>query len=163
MKRAMFTLLSLALVTAPGCAGELDGGADDRGPGNEEPTPVPPVLTLGPSEVTLRVRDGVAVDQVYTATLTTGAGEVVDVSDRVRLTLTDSAFGRFDGPTLSVTGAAAGETSIRASVDGAAATASLRVEVTSHRVSPSAPADASTLFTGTEDAAAAPTLVYPAA
>jgi hypothetical protein len=162
MKRPLHAILSLALLSITACSGGIADGTGDPGPGQDDPEPVPSMLTLVPSDVTLQVRDGVAVEQVFAATLTTGAGEVLDVSDRVRFTLQDSGFGRFEGPTLRVAGAAAGTTSIRASVDGAFATASLRVEVSSRRVDGSAPADAAGLFVGAEDPAAAPAIVYPA-
>lgn len=162
MKRPLHAILSLALISITACSGGIADGTGDPGPGQDDPEPVPSVLTLVPSDVTLQVRDGVAVEQVFAATLTTGAGEVLDVSDRVRFTLQDSGFGRFEGPTLRVAGGAAGTTSIRASVDGAFATASLRVEVSSRRVDGSAPADAAGLFVGAEDPAAAPAIVYPA-
>jgi hypothetical protein len=162
MNRALHALMSLALLSTPACSGAIDDGTGDPDPGPGDPTPAASLLTLVPSDVTLQVRDGVAVEQAFAATLTTGAGEVLDVSDRVRFTLQDSGFGRFDGPTLRVAGAAAGTTTIRASVDGALATASLRVEVASRRVDDGAPADAPSLFGGSEDPATAPVIVYPA-
>jgi hypothetical protein len=161
MKRPLHALVSFALLTMTACSGSLDG-TDDPGTDEDEPPPADLVLTLVPSEVTLRVVDGAAVEQAFTATLTDGAGAVTDVSDRVRLTLGDSGFGRFDGPVLAVAGRAAGTTTIRAAVDGVYVSGTLRVEVSSRRITDGTPADAPSLFTGSEDPAQAPTLVYPA-
>jgi len=148
--------LALAL-----CLGTLAACGDD-GPHYTDAAPTATALAVTPADLTLEVVNGAAVMQGYTATATFSDGHTEDVTGRATFGLAASGFGTFAASTLTVTGAAAGETQVNAALDGLIGSTKLTVRVRGVRVEPPAPANAPDLFAAaSESAAQAPALVYP--
>jgi hypothetical protein len=152
------TFLAAALLIVPvaacGGKGSLGGNGADAGAGT---------LAISPPTLTVEVDDGVAVTHPYTATLTAPDGTMSDVTDQVTFAVDDANIGYFDHATLNVTGGGAGITKVHASLSAAGADADLKVLVKSHRVDPSAPSNAPTLFgSAATDTSKQVTVVYPA-
>ncbi|HEU5059008.1 MAG TPA: hypothetical protein VFU21_20890 [Kofleriaceae bacterium] len=146
-------MLFSAVVLATGCG---PSGAGD--PGDEET-----VLILTPGDAEIVVRDGQAATQSYTAIARDPDGGETDVTAETVFSVDDTRLGGFTGALFTAPGASGGATTVRGLHDGIAGQAALVVRVEGSRVDPSAPADAPDLFDGaSEDAARAPTLVYPA-
>jgi hypothetical protein len=84
------------------------------------------------------------------------------VTAETAFSVDDNRLGLFSGAVFTAPGAMAGATTVRGLHDGIPGEAAMIVRVESARVDPSAPGDAPGIFDGAgEDAARAPTLVYP--
>jgi TolB protein len=110
------------------------------------------------------ITNGVAVAQPYKASLVNEDGDRSDVTGQVTFAVADPAFGQWQGPTLTVSGGAAGPTRVIAT-DGAGdhGDTGLTVFVRGVRVEGGAPANSDDLFgAAVETAGKAPALAYPA-
>jgi hypothetical protein len=156
MVRTLSTASVLALVACgPGGRGGGSGSADH--------------LEISPATASVTVTNGVAVNEIYTATYNGS-----DVTAETTFSIADPGYGTWTGATLSVSGTAVGPTAITAAYDPAAGSAGsaspviggadLTVYAKGFRASGSnVPANASDLFANaTESAALAPTIAYPA-
>ena len=131
--------------------------------GSGDPADQEAILLLSPGDAELVVRDGQAASQSYVAIARAADGSETDVTAETVFSVDDSRLGAFSGALFTAPGAAGGTTTVRGLHDGVAGQAELVVRVENARVDPSAPAGAPDLFDGAgEDAARAPSLVYPA-
>ena len=124
-------------------------------------------LVISPASASVTIVNGVAVNEVYTATYNGS-----DVTAETTFSVADPGYGNWNGATLSVTGGAVGPTTLTGTyqpqtneampVTGGA---DLTVYSQGSRASGSGvPMNASDLFSSaTESAALAPTIAYPAA
>jgi hypothetical protein len=118
-------------------------------------------LSIDPPTSELLIVNGVAATEGFTATLTYPDGTAKDVTADATFEI-DSSYGAFMGPTLTIS--TAGKTPVVASWNDKIATATVIARVRGVRVDSGVPTNAPDLFAnGTEDAASAPTIVYPAA
>lgn len=138
-------------------------GGPGTGP-EENPNPEPgDALVVMPSLARLEVINGAAASQDFTVMLVKPSGREYDVTTQVQWTLGDPLIGSFTGSTFTARGGSAGLSPISASLDILNGGGQVEVFVRNVRVGPGAPANAPDLFAvGTEDAAAAPTIAYPA-
>ena len=119
-------------------------------------------ITIQPADISVNIVDNAVVMQPYTAHILDDKGLDVDVTAETTFTLHDVGYGQFDGATLTVSGQGAGPTRVEASARGRTGDTGLTVYVKSTIVDPAAPGDAATLFgSAAEDAARAPSIVYP--
>jgi hypothetical protein len=140
------------------CGGSGSGDDDGNGDAGEQIVG----FTLEPAEAELVVVNRVNVEQTYTATVELAGGEVRDVSGEVGLRVDDIRLGFFSDDTFTTSGVAGGRTYVHATYGGKTLDAVLTVRMEETRVDPSAPPNAPDLFdNATEDAALAPTIVYP--
>ena len=147
-------VLFLAVAVSTGC-GPTGAGS----PGEEEEV----VLVLSPGDAELVVRDGQSVSQGYTAIVREPDGSETDVTAETAFSVDDQRLGDFSGALFTAGGGRAGATTVHGLHEGIAGQTDLVVRVEGARVDPSAPADAPDLFDGaSEDAARAPSIVYPA-
>jgi hypothetical protein len=151
---AQRTFLAGVLAIAAACGAHGPNGGGDAGAGS---------LTIAPPTLTVEVINGVAVTQDYTATLTAPDGTMSDVTDQVSFNVEDTALGYFDHHTLTVAGAGAGITKIRAAFAGAIGDADLKVLIKGRRVDPNAPPNSGDVFDhATADPAKQLAIAYPA-
>ncbi|MGE5186059.1 MAG: TolB family protein [Acidobacteriota bacterium] len=121
-------------------------------------------IEISPADFSTTITNGGVVVQDYKATLVDADGNKSDITSDVTFAVADPAFGSWAGPSLTITGGAAGPTKIVAS-DGAGdmGTTGLTVYVKGTRVDGSAPGNADQLFgSATETPGKAPTIAYPA-
>jgi hypothetical protein len=119
-------------------------------------------IDVTPAQADLVVVDGVGASQAFTATAHLADGSTRDVSAEATWSVDDTALGQLTGATFTAGGAKAGASTVRAAWSGAAGSAVVTVDVQGHRVVDPAPANAPDLFAAaTEQAALAPTVVYP--
>jgi hypothetical protein len=116
-------------------------------------------LTVDPPTTELLILDGVPATADFTATLTYPDGEARDVTSEVRFSV-DSAYGAFNGKTLSMT--SAGKTQVLALWQDKVGTANVIARLKTVRIDPSLPSGAAGWFSMPEDPNRAPTVVYPA-
>ncbi len=148
---AAFTVFGLG-ACGPADSEDSDGGS------------VSGTLIVSPADVELIVINGATASQTYQVELEEPDGSRSDVTDSVSWQLETPELGVFAGSTLNVQGSALGESLLWARIDGAEGEAQVTVRMTSETVDDSAPSDAADLFAAaTEDAAIAPTIVYPEA
>jgi len=109
------------------------------------------------------VVDNVAVIQPYTATLIDPDGHHHDVTDTAVFSVAEPAFGVWSGPTLTISGGAAGPTRVIAMTPEAQGDTGLTVMLSGHRNDdPNVPPNAPDLFgNATETPGRAPTVAYP--
>ncbi|HUJ60365.1 MAG TPA: hypothetical protein VLX92_17810 [Kofleriaceae bacterium] len=144
------------LVLALAACGPGSRSGDDQSPTTH--------LEIDPPDASVTVMDGVAVVQAYTATLVDAHGHRTDVTQTATFSLADLDFGAWSGPSLTVTGAAAGPTMVMASDGQVTGSTGLTVYVQGERDDGTVPPDAGALFAGaTETVGHAPNIVYPAA
>lgn len=119
-------------------------------------------LRIEPATVSVHVAEGYAVNQPFRAYMTQPDGSEVDVTTETTFTLADERFGAFDAATLFVTGGGAGPVRVIARADGATATSTAYVRVTTTEHGVGVPGDVGKMFataiTGTNCGAE---LVYP--
>jgi len=140
---------AVAVACGPAGAGSPDG--DDA------------VLVLSPGDAELLVSNGQPASQSYTAVLRAADGGETDVTAETAFSIDDRRLGEFAGAVFTAPGVMGGATAVRGLYDGVAGDADLVVRIENSRVDPSAPADAPDVFgSAGEDAARAPTIVYPA-
>ncbi|HEU0034345.1 MAG TPA: hypothetical protein VFQ53_27170 [Kofleriaceae bacterium] len=152
MRTLALACLSCALIFTIGC-----------GPDSRDDHPTTPTIRIEPADVSVEIVDGVAVVQDYTATLVMPDGSKSDVTNRAVFTVQDGAFGSWAGPSLTVTGGAAGPTRVIATTTEAMGDTGLTVYVKGHRFDGNVPPNAPDLFgTATETAGRAPAIAYPA-
>ncbi len=119
-------------------------------------------LSIEPAELTVTVVDGKAIAQGYTVWVTDSNGKVDDVTELAHLSLADDRYGTLDGATLTITGLGAGKTKLLATLETVSAESELTVYVKKRILDPDVPPTTPTDFdTATEDAALAPSIVYP--
>jgi Tol biopolymer transport system component len=106
------------------------------------------------------IGNGVAATQAYTAVLVYPGGGTKDVTDETLFSI-DASFGSFAASTVTVH--SSGKHLIQGLYKAKAGTAMLIARLRSRRVEPPLDPNTPDLFEGTEDAARAPNLVYPAA
>ncbi|HLL22325.1 MAG TPA: hypothetical protein VK427_09350, partial [Kofleriaceae bacterium] len=153
MMKASRVMVLCALVACGGSSGDFDDSTA--------------TLVLAPATSEHVILNGVEPSQVFTATLVDGAGRERDVTGLVAF-YADSGFGRFAGPTLTIT--SPGKSTVSAIYDDKQGTAQVLARVKTSRTvddpanpNDDVPPNAPDLFgTGTEDAARAPQVVYPA-
>jgi hypothetical protein len=116
-------------------------------------------LSIDPPAAELLIVNGVDAHQGYTATLTFPDGKVTDVTDSTTFSI-EGSFGSFMANDLAVS--TAGKTIVYGAYTDKTASAQVIVRLKDLRVDPSLPPTTPDLFAGTEDAALAPTVVYPA-
>ncbi len=116
-------------------------------------------LTVDPPTSELLILDGVPATADFTATLTYPDGDSRDVTNEVRFSV-DSAYGAFNGKTLSMT--SAGKTQVLALWQDKVGTAMVIARLKTVRVDPSLPSGAAGWFSMPEDPTRAPSVVYPA-
>jgi Tol biopolymer transport system component len=148
MMRARILGVFCALVG--GCASHHKGGDDDANA----------VLTISPPTSELEILNDVPATEPFTATLTYPDGTTKDVTSDVVFTV-DSGYGMFNANTLTI--GTAGKAGVYGTLDDKVGQAQVIARVKDVRVDPALPANTPDLFTGTEDPATAPTVVYPPA
>ena len=116
-------------------------------------------LSIDPPAAELLILNGVDAHQDYTATLTFPDGKTKDVTGDTAFVIEDS-FGKFTANNLAI--GTAGKTLVYGSYTDKTANAQIIARLKDVRVAPSLPPNTPDLFAGTEDAALAPTVVYPA-
>jgi hypothetical protein len=148
MMRAQILGIACALAA---CATHHKTGPDDTDA----------TLTIGPPTSELLILNGTPATEAFTATLTYPDGEMKDITDQVTFSI-DSGFGSFAANTLSLQ--TAGKATVLGAWSDKSATAQVIGRVKDIRVDPALPPNTPDIFTnGTEDAATAPTVVYPPA
>lgn len=150
MRARVLVVLAMCPALSLAC-GPTGGGDDDGGP----------TLEIRPATAELIVdRPGTAT-QAFAVFRVEPDGDEVDVTAEASLTLDRAALGTLSGGTLTATGDAAGAGVLTARLDDATATAAVTVRVRGVRVV-DAPAEAPGWFDdAADDAALAPTIVYP--
>jgi hypothetical protein len=120
-------------------------------------------IEVTPVDVSVTVVDGAAVTQDYTATLIDLEGNRSDVSDRAAFRVADPSAGTWTGPSIKITGGAAGPTRVIATLGQATGDTGLTVYVKGSRNDGNVPGNAGSLFeAATEVASRAPAIAYPA-
>jgi len=142
-------LLVAAVLTA--CA-QHDGGDDDD---DDISTAT---LTISPAMSEIALVNQAPGHVTYTAALTFPSGETRDVTADTRFSI-DGNYGAFDANNLSIV--VAGKAQIYGTYVDKTGTAELLARLKSVRVDPALPANTPELFTGSEDAALAPQIIYP--
>jgi hypothetical protein len=117
-------------------------------------------LSIAPATSDLLIENGVPAHQDFTATLTFPDGHTKDVTTETAF-LIDSGFGSFTGNQLAI--GIAGKTEVFGTYVDKTASAQVIARLRSVRVDPALDPNTPDLFTGPEDAARAPTVVYPPA
>ena len=154
----MLKKLSLSLTLAALAIGCGNGTVGDDG-GGENPLIA---LHVTPANATVTIIDGLNGDLQFTATAEYEDGTTEDVTADAIFSIENAVLGNFAGARFSASGLAGGQSSVNALIEGASGQTSLTVRVTDSVVTEPAPMDAGSLFgSATEDAARAPTLVYP--
>lgn len=141
-------LIAVSALLAVGCGSSVDTDHDDT----------VATLSIDPPTSELLILDGVPATADFTATLTYPDGESRDVTTEVRFSV-DTGYGLFSGSTLTMK--SAGKTQVFASWDDKLASAMVIARLRNVRVDPALPAGAADWFNNPEDAARAPTVVYP--
>jgi hypothetical protein len=120
-------------------------------------------IEVAPPDLVVEVIDNAAVVQPYTATHISSDGDRTDVTAEAVFTVAQSAVGSWSGPSLTITGGAAGPTRVVAQLDDVIGDTGLTVMVTGHRVDGTGvPPNAPEMFdTASETAGRAPTIAYP--
>jgi hypothetical protein len=119
-------------------------------------------LVIEPPNLAVTIVNDVVVTQPYTARIIYSNGMSVDVTNETSFSMSDPAYGRFSGTTLTVTGKGAGPTRVQGMARGEAGDTGLVVHVKKTVIDPEAPADAAGLFDrAVESASLAPVIVYP--
>ncbi len=126
-------------------------------PGDEDETLA--TLAITPTTVELLINNGVPANQDYTATLTFPDGHTRDVTADTYFSV-DSSFGAFNGATVAI--GTAGKTAAFAQREDKVASGEIIARLKSVRVDPSLDPNTPDLFTGPDDPARAPLIVYPA-
>lgn len=116
-------------------------------------------LSIEPAAVELLIVNDTAANQSYTAKLTFPDGYTEDVTDETTFSI-DAAYGVFAGPTVSVV--TGGKTTAYGQRGDKVGAGSITARVESTRVDPSLDPTTPDLFTGPEDPARAPLVIYPA-
>ncbi|MEZ4402656.1 MAG: hypothetical protein R3B06_21725 [Kofleriaceae bacterium] len=126
--------------------------------------PVDPTgsLVVTPATAQLEIQNGVPGTQAFTVAFVDDAtGATTDVTSQVTWQVADIRVGSFGGATFTAAGG--GKTAVRATLATATGDAQVEVTIKGRRVDADVPANAPDLFdAATEDAATAPTIVYPA-
>ncbi len=141
------TLLGLVCLAAAACGPAHHAGQDES----------TAVLTIDPPSSQLTITNSVPVTEDFTATLTYADGTTKDVTADTNFAV--DYGGNFTEHTLTALGA--GKLDVSAAYSAKAASATVIVHAKGVRVDPTLPANTQDLFTGTEVAALAPTVVYP--
>ncbi len=144
--------LAALFVCSVAACGSRSGG-DDTGDESKA------TLSIDPPAAELLILNGVDAHQPYTATLTFPDGKTLDVTDSTAFQV-EQSFGQFTANDLAV--GTAGKTLVYGQHSDKTASAQVIVRLKDVRVDPSLPPTTPDLFTGAEDPALAPTVVYPA-
>ena len=150
MMRIAIRGIVLCTLAGFGC-GPSSGGGDDEALAT---------LTIDPPTAEVLILNGVAATQAYTATLTFPDGHTTDVTADTVFQI-DTAYGTFNANTASI--GTAGKTQVYGQHLDKIGTAELIARLKLVRVDPTLDPNTPQLFTGPEDPARAPTVVYPAA
>jgi hypothetical protein len=152
--KRLFVLVLCAC--GPGGGGGGDGGNDGDG------GPVGITLEISPPDAVITVLNGAPATLIYSVTARQPNGATADVSGAAILSIDEARLGSFTGTTLTAEGLLAGRGLVTAVYQGAAASVPVTIKVAGTRVLDPAPANAPDLFAAAaEDAARAPTIVYP--
>ncbi|MEO8706276.1 MAG: hypothetical protein ABI867_39970 [Kofleriaceae bacterium] len=115
-------------------------------------------LRVDPATAELLILNNVPAKQDYTATLVYPDGHEKDVTASTLFTV-DAAYGLFANSTVAIK--TAGKTQVFGQYNDAVGSAQILARLKSERVDPSLPPNTPDLFSGAEDPARAPTVVYP--
>jgi hypothetical protein len=116
-------------------------------------------LTISPDNVELLILNGVPANQDYTATLHFPDGSAEDVTSETYFSV-DTAFGSFNASTAAIV--TAGKTNAFGQYNDKVGSGQIIARVKSVRVDGGLDPSTPDLFTGAEDAAKAPLVIYPA-
>ncbi len=144
-------IAAFALCSVVACARHTGGDDEDDSKAT---------LTIEPAAAELLILNGVAAHQDYTATLTFPDGHTKDVTDTT-VFLVDSGFGTFVDNDLAI--GVPGKTQVYGTYVDRTSSAQVIARLKDVRVDPSLPPNTPDLFTGPDDSALAPTVVYPPA
>jgi hypothetical protein len=117
-------------------------------------------LSIDPPASELVLVDGAPAHVTFTATLKLVDGTTRDVTANTMFSI-DGSYGSFDANKLAI--GVAGKTAVFGSYADKMASAEVIARVKSVRIDPSLPPDTAGLFSGPEDPALAPQVVYPPA
>lgn len=157
-----FALL-LGAVTAVGCSsrdagggpgGGGGGGGGDGGPGGTGD------IRIEPADLEEAIVDGTPVSVDYRAFVMEGGSER-EVTGEVTWRLSVPSLGSFDGPRFTSVTDRGGTTNVFAELGDLRGSTTLTLRLSRVVIAEGAPADAPTMFGGSEDPSAAPELVYP--
>ena len=151
MMRIWLPAFALCSIVSVGCARHTGGDDEDDSKAT---------LTIEPAATELLILNGVAAHQNYAATLTFPDGHTKDVTDST-VFLVDSGFGTFVDNDLAI--GIAGKTQVYGTYVDRTSAAQVIARLKDVRVDPSLPPNTPDLFTGADDTALAPTVVYPPA
>jgi hypothetical protein len=118
-------------------------------------------LEIEPANATLVIDGMQQAVQPYQAIGVFSDGHREDVSERVAFLVGDSTLGSFSNGTFMSTVTHGGLTNVTATAGSVLGTTGLTLMIRQRVEDPSSPAGASTKFGGTDDAARAPSVVYP--
>lgn len=134
------------------------GGADDTTDSDSDSSTEAGVLTIEPATSTHVILNGAPASQPFVATLTKPDGSTQNVTDQTQFFI-DGNVGSFAANTLAMQ--LPGKATVSAAYGDAIGTAQVIVRLESVRVDPTLDPSTPDLFGGTEDAALAPTVLYP--
>ena len=116
-------------------------------------------LSIEPAAVELLILNDTPATQDYKAILTFPDGSTEDVTEETFFSV-DAAFGSFNEAQVAIV--TAGKTSVFGQRDDKVGTGQITANLKSVRVDPSLDPNTPDLFSGTEDPALAPVVIYPA-
>jgi WD40-like Beta Propeller Repeat len=148
MMRDAIRVLAICCALAA-CGGNNSGDDDETGA----------TLRIDPQTTELLILNNVPAKQPYTATLVFPDGREQDVTASTLFTV-DAAYGEFAESTVSIR--TAGKTAVYGQHNAVVGNAQILARLKSERVDPALPPNTPDLFSGAEDPARAPTVVYPA-
>jgi hypothetical protein len=154
-------LYSVLLVLVVACGGS--GQGDDDGMGSDSLAGLVSI-EVAPADQTLVIAQGVAATSAYTATGTFQDGHVADITSLVGFDLRDATLGSFTVSELTTGTQKGGVTQVVATAAGISGATGVTIRLEQTYNDPSAtdlPADPAQPFTGPDDVARAPQLVYP--
>lgn len=139
--------------TNPGTGGTGTGASGGTGTGLTQ------MLSIEPVDAVLALPEGKPASIDYKVSVLVGSTKT-DVTPGAIFTANDATLGSFNGSTF--TGTTPGVVKIHAEQQGLTAETTLTIKNETVVITQGAPPDSPTKFGGTEDAAKAPSLVYPA-
>lgn len=154
-------LYSVLLVLVVACGGS--GQGDDDGMGSDSLAGLVSI-EVSPADQTLVIAQGVAATSAYTATGTFQDGHVADITSLVGFDLRDATLGTFTVSELTTGTQKGGVTQVVATAAGISGATGVTIRLEQSYNDPSAtdlPADPAQPFTGPDDVARAPQLIYP--
>ncbi len=130
------------------------------GPGGDDDGTTNATLSIDPPASELVLVNGAPAQVTFTATLKLVDGTTRDVTANTMFSI-DGTYGSFDANKLVI--GVAGKTAVLGTYADKTASAEVIARIMSVRIDPSLPPDTAGLFSGSEDPALAPQVVYPPA